>query len=59
MLLKEEVLNQAKRRINYGTTSSIRNQIFDSAFSRRKEEKILPFQKKVVSVISTTKILNF
>ena len=35
MLLKEEVLNQAKRRINYGTTSSIRNQIFDSAFSRR------------------------
>ncbi len=35
MLLKEEVLNQTKRRINHGTTSSIRNQIFNSALSRR------------------------
>lgn len=51
MLLKEEVLNQAKRRINHGTTSSIRNQIFDSAFSRRKEEKILPFQKSGIRYI--------
>ena len=32
---KEEVLNQTKRRINHGTTSSIRNQIFNSAVSRR------------------------
>ena len=32
---REEVLNQTKRRINHGTTSSIRNQIFNSAFSRR------------------------
>ncbi len=35
MLQREEVLNQTKRRINHGTTSSIRNQIFNSAFSRR------------------------
>ena len=35
MLQKEEVLNQTKRRINHGTTSSIRNQIFNSALSRR------------------------
>ena len=35
MLLKEEVLNQTKRRINHGTTDSIRNQIFNSALSRR------------------------
>ena len=37
--------NQLKRRINHGT-ATIRNQIFNSALSRRKEEKILPFQKK-------------
>ena len=35
MLRREEVLNQLKRRINHGTTSSIRNQIFNSALSRR------------------------
>ena len=45
MLLREEMLNQLKRRINHGT-ATIRNQIFNSALSRRKEEKILPFQKK-------------
>ena len=33
----------AKRR---NVTATIRNQIFNSALSRRKEEKILPFQKK-------------
>ena len=35
MLRREEVLNQLKRRINHGTTSSIRNQIFNSTLSRR------------------------
>ena len=38
MLLREEMLNQLKRRINHGT-ATIRNQIFNSALSRRKEEK--------------------
>ena len=46
MLLREEMLNQLKRRINHGT-ATIRNQIFNSALSIRKEEKILPFQKKL------------
>ncbi len=57
MLLREEMLNQLKRRINHGT-ATIRNQIFNSALSRRKEEKILPFQKKVVLSTLITKILN-
>ena len=35
MLLKEEVLNQTKKEVNHGTTDSIRNQIFNSAVSRR------------------------
>ena len=34
-----------QRRINHGTTT-IRNQILDSAFSRCQKEKILPFQKE-------------
>ncbi len=34
MLLREEMLNQLKRRINHGT-ATIRNQIFNSALSRR------------------------
>ena len=40
MLRREEVLNQLKRRINHGTTSSIRNQIFNSALSRRVQSEI-------------------
>ena len=58
MLLREEMLNQLKRRINHGTTSSIRNQIFNSALSRRKEEKNTAVSKKVVLSTLITKILN-
>lgn len=42
---KRRNVKSTKRRINHGT-ATIRNQIFNSALSRRKEEKILPFQKK-------------
>ena len=40
MLLREEMLNQLKRRINHGT-ATIRNQIFNSALSRRKDPEFL------------------
>ena len=39
-----------QRRINHGTTT-IRNQILDSAFSRCQKEKILPFQKSGIKYI--------
>ena len=45
MLLKEEVLNQTKRRINHGK-ATIKNQKFNSTLIRRKEEKIKKKKKK-------------
>jgi len=43
MQLKEEVLNQLKRRkINHGT-ATIGNQIFNSTFGRYEEKEILSF----------------
>ena len=51
MLLREEMLNQLKRRINHGT-ATIRNQIFNSALSNTA------VSKKVVLSTLITKILN-
>lgn len=51
MLRREEVLNQLKRRINHGTTSSIRNQIFNSALSRCKKKKYCRFKKSGIKYI--------
>ena len=51
MLLKEEVLNQTKRRINHGTTDSIRNQIFNSASVDVKKKKYCRFKKSGIRYI--------
>ncbi len=56
MLLREEMLNQLKRRINHGT-ATIRNQIFNSALSRRKRKNTAVSKKVVLSTL-ITKILN-
>ena len=40
MLLREEMLNQLKRRINHGT-ATIRNQIFNSALIDYKDPEFL------------------
>ena len=48
-LQKEEVLNQTKRRINHGTTSSIRNQIFKKSGIRYIDYKDPEFLKKFLN----------
>ena len=50
-LQKEEVLNQTKRRINHGTTSSIRNQIFNSPSVDVKKKKYCRFKKSGIRYI--------
>ena len=50
MLLREEMLNQLKRRINHGT-ATIRNQIFNSALSDVKKKKYCRFKKSGIKYI--------
>ena len=51
MLRREEVLNQLKRRINHGTTSSIRNRYLTPPSVDVKKKKYCRFKKSGIKYI--------